>query len=92
MFVQVSSTTRGRDLVVNIASKSLTVALKTSDHEVLLEGELEEAINVEDSCWTLDDGQITIVLEKRVKTWWKHVIIGHPEIDTSKVSDLDVNA
>mmetsp|Transcript_17717 Transcript_17717/g.39784 ORF Transcript_17717/g.39784 Transcript_17717/m.39784 type:complete len:88 (+) Transcript_17717:1-264(+) len=33
----------------------------------------------------MDDSQIVITLEKTRKTWWKHVIEGHPEIDTTKV-------
>ena len=32
-----------------------------------------------------EDSQVVITLEKTRKTWWKHVIIGHPEIDANKV-------
>ena len=28
---------------------------------------------------------IIINIEKVIHTWWKHIVIGHPEIDTSKV-------
>lgn len=53
---------------------------------------------MDDSTWTLDNQQeINIHLEKYKGTeWWKCVIEGHPEIDTtkinpenSKLSDLD---
>ena len=32
-----------------------------------------------------DASQVVITLEKTRKTWWKHVIVGHPEIDPTKV-------
>ena len=32
-----------------------------------------------------EDSQVVITLEKTRKTWWKHVIVGHPEIDANKV-------
>jgi hypothetical protein len=53
---------------------------------------------LDDSTWSLDSQkEITIHLEKaRGTEWWKAVIEGHPEIDTtkivpenSKLSDLD---
>ncbi|KAJ1423733.1 HSP20-like chaperone [Ochromonadaceae sp. CCMP2298] len=61
-------------------------------------GSLEDVVRTEESMWTIasggsgsggkggmDDSQIVITLEKTRKTWWKHVIEGHPEIDTTKV-------
>ena len=32
-----------------------------------------------------ENSEIVIILEKTKKTWWKSVIVGHSEIDTSKV-------
>lgn len=32
-----------------------------------------------------ENSEIVIILEKTKKTWWKSVIVGHPEIDTTKV-------
>ena len=32
-----------------------------------------------------EDSQVVITLDKTRKTWWKHVIVGHPEIDANKV-------
>ena len=33
----------------------------------------------------MERSEIVITIEKVMKTWWKHVIIGHPEIDVTKV-------
>jgi hypothetical protein len=54
---------------------------------------------VDDSTWSLDSkkGEMLVHLEKANQVeWWKCVIVGHPEIDTtkiqpenSKLSDLD---
>ena len=33
----------------------------------------------------IERSEIVITIEKIMKTWWKHVIIGHPEIDVTKV-------
>jgi len=55
-------------------------------------------VKLDDSTWTLDDQkEINIHLEKvKGSEWWKCVVEGHPEIDTSKItpessklSDLD---
>ena len=40
--------------------------------------------------WTLNIStnsipQVVITLDKGRNTWWKHIIQGHPEIDTNKV-------
>ena len=32
-----------------------------------------------------ENSEIVIILEKTKKTWWKSVIVGHSEIDTTKV-------
>ncbi|GJJ67900.1 hypothetical protein EMPS_00246 [Entomortierella parvispora] len=94
--VQVPKGTRSKDLVVDIKKKSLTVGLK--GQEPIIKGALFKDIKVDDSTWTLDNQQeINIHLEKYKGTeWWKCVIEGHPEIDTtkinpenSKLSDLD---
>lgn len=66
-----------------------------------IKGDLHKRVIVEDSYWTLEDSDdqqyLTIYLQKsNTMEWWKSVIQGHPEIDTSKVepensnlSDLD---
>jgi hypothetical protein len=48
-------------------------------------------VNTSESMWTIsstksgEGSQVVINIEKIKQTWWKHVIVGHPEIDTSKV-------
>ncbi|KAJ7071083.1 nuclear movement protein nudC [Mycena amicta] len=58
----------------------------------------KKKLSVEDSTWTLEDGQSILVhLEKINKQqWWENVLTHHPKIDTrkiepanSKLSDLD---
>ncbi|KAF8846326.1 nuclear movement protein nudC [Paxillus ammoniavirescens] len=94
--VPVPKGTRGKDLVVTIQKKRLSVGLKGKDK--IMEGELCKEIKVEDSTWTLEDQQsIVIHLEKVNKQqWWENILTHHPKIDTrkiqpenSKLSDLD---
>ncbi|KAF9480996.1 nuclear movement protein nudC [Pholiota conissans] len=96
IIVPVPQGTRGRDLVVTIAKKKLSVGLKGA--EPILSGELCKEIKVEDSTWTVQDSNaIHIHLEKiNDQTWWENVLTHHPKIDTkkieptnSKLSDLD---
>ncbi|KAF9346767.1 hypothetical protein BGX26_001716 [Mortierella sp. AD094] len=94
--VQVPKGTRAKDLTVDIKKRSLKVGVK--GQPLIIDGELIKEIKVDDSTWTLDNQQeINIHLEKFKGTeWWKCVIEGHPELDTtkiqpenSKLSDLD---
>ncbi|KAF9179176.1 hypothetical protein BGZ51_007168 [Haplosporangium sp. Z 767] len=93
--VQVPKGTRSKDLTVEIKKKSLKAGLK--GQPPVIEGTLFKEIKVDESTWTLDNGELNIHLEKYKGTeWWKCVIEGHPEIDTSKItpensklSDLD---
>ncbi|KAJ7103582.1 nuclear movement protein nudC [Mycena belliarum] len=94
--VPVPKGTRGKDLVVAIQKKKLSVGLKGQDK--ILDGELCKEIKVEDSTWTLEDNaSILIHLEKiNQQQWWENVLTHHPKIDTrkiepgnSKLSDLD---
>lgn len=52
---------------------------------VVLEGKLHEKVTVEECVWHLDDNRIVISLEKQRQTWWKCVLEGDQEIDTTKV-------
>ncbi|KAI9206517.1 nuclear movement protein nudC [Polychytrium aggregatum] len=87
--------TKGRDLSVVIQKKHIKAGLKGA--EPILEGELCEAVKVDDSTWLIDNGELAIHLEKaNQQSWWKNVVTHHPAIDTtkiepenSKLSDLD---
>ena len=49
-------------------------------------GELHKRVIVDDSFWTLEDGDVVVSLQKENKMeWWKCVIVGDPEINTQKV-------
>jgi hypothetical protein len=93
MFVTLGSGVRARDLVVEVGTDSLRVALKSGG--TLVEGKLHS--KVKDSTWTVDGGILQINLEKQDgMKWWTCVMVGDTEIDTqkivpenSKLSDLD---
>ncbi|KIR38811.1 nuclear movement protein nudC [Cryptococcus deuterogattii 99/473] len=92
--------TRGKDLEVVIGKRKLKVKLKSSPLPIL-EGELYNDIVVDDSSWTIDDGTLTVELDKLSfhigsPQWWPHILTHHPTIDTTKInpapsslSDLD---
>lgn len=87
IYIAVETGIRGKDVKCTIATKSIILSIKDV---VILEGEWEDNIKREESTWiiNLSDGnapEIVITLDKARKTWWKHAIVGHPEIDTSKV-------
>jgi hypothetical protein len=92
LYVEVPSDCKGKDIKCTIHAKSLSLAVRG---EIYLDGELEETIRVDESMWTLNidapakgsSSQVVIALEKIRPTWWKHVIVGHPEIDTTKVGN-----
>jgi hypothetical protein len=88
--------TKLKMLDVDIKNKRLRVGIK--GQPPLIDGELHKRVIVDDSLWTLEDGrEIIINLQKDNKMeWWKCVVQGDPEINTSKVqpensklSDLD---
>ncbi len=52
----------------------------------LVNGEFYNRVIVDDSFWTLEDGEVVINLQKDNKMeWWKCVVKGDPEINTQKV-------
>ncbi|KDO28852.1 hypothetical protein SPRG_05723 [Saprolegnia parasitica CBS 223.65] len=94
--IAVPNGTTSRQVFADIRAKTLKVGLK--GQPLLVDGELHKRIKVEDSFWTLEDGnRICIYLQKENQMeWWKNVIQGDPEINTkkvqpenSKLSDLD---
>eukprot|EP00932_Pfiesteria_piscicida_P002433 SRR837773.12369.p1 GENE.SRR837773.12369~~SRR837773.12369.p1 ORF type:complete len:360 (-),score=71.44 SRR837773.12369:56-1072(-) len=74
---------RAKDVQVIATATRLTVKCKGN---VILEGKLHEKVNTEETMWHLDNStQVVINLEKQRETWWKCVLEGDEEIDTTKV-------
>ena len=86
LYVKVPQGTRGKQITCDI--KTNHFKLKLLD-EILLNGKFERDVIIDDSFWTLNlddkDPIIVINLEKRNETWWKSILEGEPEIDTTKV-------
>ena len=90
VYIDVPNGCRGKDIHCIIQPKHLS--LKYRD-ETLIDGNFEvgEGVKTGESIWTLNVSdnqsscQVVITLDKTRSTWWKHVIDGHPEIDTTKV-------
>jgi len=83
---------RGKHLSIAMTKSRLSVSLKGKEATPLLDGELHEGINVDESTWTLTkDGNketktLTITMQKiKGMCWWKRVIVGDDEIDTAKI-------
>ncbi|CEP19265.1 hypothetical protein [Parasitella parasitica] len=96
--IPVPKGTRARDLDIDIKKAYLKVALK--GQPAIVEGELCQAIKVDESTWSLDDQkEVSIHLEKvNQMQWWENVIKGTAKINTqriqpenSQLSDLDGN-
>jgi len=74
---------RAKDVKVDVTATRLSIALKG---KVVLQGKLHEKVNTEETMWHLDDSRrIVLSLEKGRETWWKCVLEGDEEIDTTKV-------
>jgi len=90
--LEIDGNLRGKHLTIDIKKQHLLVAVKGKEAEPLIDGELHEAVDVEESTWSMtkESGKetktLTIVLTKRKgMTWWKRVIVGDPEINTQKI-------
>eukprot|EP00434_Breviolum_minutum_P014598 symbB.v1.2.012870.t1/scaffold875.1/size155714/19 len=74
---------KASEIKVDVTATRLTV---TKGTEVLLLGKLHEKVLPEESIWHLEDEhQVIISLQKSRESWWKCVLEGDPEIDTTKV-------
>jgi CS domain len=98
--VPVPDNTRGRDLNITIAKKTLKVGLRGASQAdmIIPETPLCKQIIVDDSFWTVEDGnRLVINLQKSNQMeWWDCVVQGDPTIDVkaiqpenSSLSDLD---
>ncbi|KAG7383294.1 hypothetical protein PHYPSEUDO_003833 [Phytophthora pseudosyringae] len=77
--------TKSRQVDVEIRAGKLRVGLRGGD--TFVDGPLYSKVKVDDSFWTLEDGnRICIYLQKdNQMEWWKTIIQGDVEIDTQKV-------
>lgn len=95
VLVKLPPGTKAKMLDVDIRNGHLRVALK--GQTPLIDDELHKRVIVDESLWTIDDGELSLSLQKENKVeWWKCVCKGDPEINTqkvqpenSKLSDLD---
>eukprot|EP01041_Mallomonas_annulata_P011517 gene11517-24084_t len=86
VYIDVPLGTRSKDIICTIKPRHLHVAIKGGDM-LFMDGNLDDAVKTDDSMWSLVSGeipQLVITLEKTRDTWWKSIIIGDPEIDTTK--------
>lgn len=77
--------TKSRQIDVEIRAGKLRVGLRGG--ETFVNGSLYKKVKVDDSFWTLEDGnRICVYLQKdNQMEWWKTIIQGDAEIDTQKV-------
>eukprot|EP00904_Undaria_pinnatifida_P000969 jgi/Undpi1/10873/HiC_scaffold_3.g01399.m1 len=83
--VPITEGLKSRDVVCDITKSRLRVGVR--GQPLLVDGEMYNRVKVDDSFWTLEDGkEINIALQKENQMeWWKCVVKGDPEINTSKV-------
>jgi len=90
-----------KQLSVNIDANKLEIKIRGNE-DWLINGELFNKIKKGDSTWSIDTDKKagrTLIIELtkfNQSEWWKSIIKGHPEVDTtkiepetSKLSDLD---
>uniref|UniRef100_A0AAV1TQI7 Nuclear migration protein nudC n=1 Tax=Peronospora matthiolae TaxID=2874970 RepID=A0AAV1TQI7_9STRA len=77
--------TKARQVDVEIRAEKMKVGMRGGD--TFVDGPLYSKVKVDDSFWTLEDGnRICIYLQKdNQMEWWKTIIQGDAEIDTQKV-------
>mmetsp|Transcript_11951 Transcript_11951/g.28008 ORF Transcript_11951/g.28008 Transcript_11951/m.28008 type:complete len:361 (-) Transcript_11951:276-1358(-) len=84
--VPVPAGTKTRDLTVSMSASKLSVGLKGKPP--ILSGDLHKRISLDESFWTLEDNKEVVftMMKFNQMEWWKCVVAGEPEIDTSKVN------
>jgi hypothetical protein len=96
LIVTLPEGTKSKMLEVVLKKKNFKVKVKGSDKSIV-EGEFYKQIKMDDSFWTIEDGNCAIYLQKEnAMEWWKSILVGEEEINTqkvqpenSKLSDLD---
>ncbi|KAJ3074076.1 hypothetical protein HDU98_012195 [Podochytrium sp. JEL0797] len=84
--ITVPKGTKGKDLDIQLKKESIRVAFKADKANPIVEGALCKPIKMDDSTWTLENGELLINLEKVSQMeWWKNVVQHHPAIDTTKI-------
>lgn len=74
---------RAREIQVTVTPTRMCIKCKG---KTVMEGKLHEKVTVEETLWHLDENkQVVLSLEKQRETWWKCVLEGDEEIDTTKV-------
>ncbi|EJK72236.1 hypothetical protein THAOC_06245 [Thalassiosira oceanica] len=95
--VPLPDNTRGRDLNVTMKKKHLKISLR-GQSEPIVDAPLTKAIIVDDSFWTVEDGnRLVLTLQKLGDMeWWECPCEGDPKIklqriqpENSNLSDLD---
>jgi len=94
MYIPIGENINKKMLVVNYNIDSLLVQIK--GQEPIINGKFHEKINVDDSVWTIEDGElegkksryihIVIGKWKNQNSWWSTPIKGDPEINTQKIN------
>ena len=85
--VDLDTPTKSKDLDVTLDHKHIKVVRKATKQSIF-EGEFYDAIKVEDSTWSIEEGSRLILnLEKAQENIWKIVLKGDPEIDATKVDN-----
>mmetsp|Transcript_6439 Transcript_6439/g.7827 ORF Transcript_6439/g.7827 Transcript_6439/m.7827 type:complete len:336 (-) Transcript_6439:264-1271(-) len=84
--VPVPEGTKTKQLKVDMTSSKLSVGMK--GQEPILAGKFHKKILLDDSFWTLEDNKEVVftLLKANQMEWWKCVVEGEPEIDTTKVN------
>lgn len=95
--VAVPAGMKGKDVVVEIKAGSLTAGLK--GQQPVLQGNFPggKRVRTADCYWTLEDSKASptgrcislFLVKENNMEWWRSVVEGQPELDTTKVSKRD---
>jgi CS domain len=95
--IEVPEGIRAKLLNVDLSKRNIHAAIRSTG-QVLISGPLFNDINLDESSWSVIDGnELSISLEKvNQQEWWPHIVTTDPKIDVtkiepenSKLSDLD---